>query len=238
MRHEGHLRALWRKLTNWSIRPAGRGTMVSIAIHFLLLLILSCWLIEHPQLFNPISTRIVMSEPDRVELGIVSVELLPDESADKTQVTQSVDVSAMLPEPKIEIPTPDIRDQQESQGSGKGTAATKGEGGAPKNAVTKGSFTAWTVPEDPEPGQDYVIVIEIKLPEKVQRYPLRDLSGMVVGTDGWRQAIPGKTQGFARVVDHRTQLEIKVFGAPRLVRDTIRIRSRILKEQQILTIVF
>ena len=118
---------------------------------------------------------------------------------------------------------------------------TKGAGnggGAPKNAVTKGSFTVWTVPEDPEPGQDYVIVIEIKLPEKVQRYPLKDLSGMVVGTDGWRQAIPGKSQGFARVVDHRTQLEIRVPGAPRLVRDTIRIRSRILKEQQVLTIVF
>ncbi len=43
---------------------------------------------------------------------------------------------------------------------------------------------------------------------------------------------------FARIVDHRTQLKIKVPGAPRLVRDTVRIRSRILKEQQILTLVF
>ena len=63
-------------------------------------------------------------------------------------------------------------------------------------------------------------------------------NGVVDGTDGWKQPIPGKSQGFARVVDHRTQLEIRVPGAPRLVRDTVRIRSRILKEQQILTIVF
>jgi hypothetical protein len=184
----------------WSTTPVGHGTLVSIAIHFLLLFILSCWLIEHPQLNNTLSTRMVESEPERIKLGIASVDLLPNESKGQPQAPQPVDVSATLPEPIIEFPTLDIRDQQGPRNSGTGTAMTKGAGnggGAPKNAVTKGSFTAWTVPEDPEPGQDYVIVIEIKLPEKVRRYPLKDLSGMVVGTDGWRQAIPGKSQGFA-----------------------------------------
>jgi hypothetical protein len=220
----------------------GRGTLVSIAVHSLLLFFLACWLIERPQLFDAISTRVVESDPEQLELGSVSMALLPDESADETQPPQSVDVMAMLPKPEMEIPTPEFLKQPGPEGSGKGTGKVmgrgKGGGGAPKKAVTKGSFTVWTVPEDPEPGQDYVIVIEIKLPEKLRQYPLKDLSGTVVGTDGWKQAIPGKSQGYARIIDNRTQLRIKVPGAPRLVSDTIDIRSRLLKEQQTLTIVF
>ncbi len=41
----------------------------------------------------------------------------------------------------------------------------------PNQAVTKGSFTVWTVPEDPRPGEKYVIMIQIKLKNNVKHTP-------------------------------------------------------------------
>lgn len=124
-------------------------------------------------------------------------------------------------------------------------------------AVTKGSFTAWTEPSDPKPGQKYVIIIEIRLPDDVQRYRLNDLVGEVEGSDRYRQKIPydarapyasavGTPRGIRTVdgsdsvdvVKNKVQLAISVPGAGRLVKDTIRIRSRRLKEEQELTLVF
>ena len=124
-------------------------------------------------------------------------------------------------------------------------------------AVTKGSFTAWTIPESPAPRQLYQIVIEIRLPEKLKRYRLSDLSGQVIGTDGYRQKLPwdSRVPGAARVIadgrpetvnsrtivvmeSDKVQLVIKVPGAERLIKDTIRIRSRRLREEQQLNLVF
>lgn len=105
-------------------------------------------------------------------------------------------------------------------------------------AVTKGSFTAWTVPEDPAPGQDYLIVIQIKLPNHIKEYPSKDLSGKVVGTDGYHQLIPGRAPEFLPLKEQQTQIAIHVPGADRLVKDMIVIESRRLKERQVLEIVF
>jgi len=124
--------------------------------------------------------------------------------------------------------------------------------------VTKGSFTAWTVPEDPRPGQIYKIVIQVQLPENIERYKSSDLSGMVRGSDryqqripwDWRQSLPTlklgpdnklvrlKRNGRLPINKHRVQLVIQVPGAKALVRDTIVIRSKLLKEKQQLKIVF
>ncbi|HAD58072.1 MAG TPA: hypothetical protein DCG12_02330, partial [Planctomycetaceae bacterium] len=46
-------------------------------------------------------------------------------------------------------------------------------------AVTKGSFTAWTIPARPRPGENYQIIIEVKLKEGTPRYRLSDLIGTV-----------------------------------------------------------
>ena len=124
-------------------------------------------------------------------------------------------------------------------------------------AVTKGSFTAWTEPANPGPGELYQIIIEIRLPGKMKRYRVSDLSGQVIGTDRYRQKIPydsraasatrvtagGKpvTVNSRTVVDvtgDKVQLVIKVPGARRLVKDTIRIRSRRLREEHDLVLVF
>ena len=124
-------------------------------------------------------------------------------------------------------------------------------------AVTKGSFTAWTDPANPSPGQNYLIVVEIRLPDDVQRYRLTDLNGDVTGTDQYKQKIPfdrnapmasaaSTPEGLKvirgseslEVVNNKVQLVIKVPGASRLVKDTIRIRSRRLREEQELELVF
>lgn len=123
--------------------------------------------------------------------------------------------------------------------------------------VTKGSFTAWTVPEDPKPREAYQIIIQVTLPKKVRRYRSSDLSGRVIGTDDYTQEIPydrrkpaaAKTTRKGRLVIVRqrdylplkervAQLAITVPGAGILIKDTIVIESRILKEKQTLEIEF
>lgn len=131
------------------------------------------------------------------------------------------------------------------------------ESAAGGRVVKKGSFTAWTVPRDPEPDKEYTIVIQVKLPARVTRYRASDLSGMVHGTDLYVQTIPWdmrwpnvtltvrgeklvvvKKKDHLPIRDRKARLLIRVPPAERLVRDTIRIKSRLLKEEQVLEIVF
>lgn len=124
-------------------------------------------------------------------------------------------------------------------------------------AVTKGSFTAWAEPNNPQPGQNYLIIIQVRLPDDVKRYRIADLVGEVEGTDSYRQRIPydSRTRSATAastpeglkvidgstildVIDNRIQLAIRVPGAARLVRDKITIRSRRLREEQELVLVF
>jgi|GEM_PF-1687773 len=133
-----------------------------------------------------------------------------------------------------------------------------------KNAVTKGSFTAWTVPEKPKVGRTYLIVIQIELPDKIERYRASDLRGIILGTDTYSQRLPfepriiwqhtfrldpedkNKVQPVNRpprdwlpIKDNVVTLVVKVPGARRAqVEDTIRIKSKLLKEKQTLKIVF
>lgn len=125
-------------------------------------------------------------------------------------------------------------------------------------AVTKGSFTVWTEPEHPTPRRPYRIIIEVQLKEGTRSYRPNDLSGYVIGSDTYRQKIPFDSQkpnnSFysgenrtleklsptkpIRIRDNKVQLVIQVPGADRLVKDTIQIRSRRLRERQELELVF
>ena len=125
-------------------------------------------------------------------------------------------------------------------------------------AVTKGSFTVWTEPEVPVPQEPYLIIIEVMLPEETKIYSIRDLEGVVIGSDRYRQKIPYDSQARnssfytdenqqlkriggserIKVRKNKVQLAIKVPGAARLVKDTIQIRSRRLRERQELELVF
>lgn len=138
-----------------------------------------------------------------------------------------------------------IRPESEGDGDGNG-----GEGIAWGNitppdearVVTKGSFSAWTVPADPTPGEPYYIHILVKLPEKIERYRTSDLSGLVIGTDKYTQKLPGKTilrmHKYLPIKDHKALLVVAVPGAEELVRDVIKVRSKTLNEEQELEIEF
>lgn len=136
-------------------------------------------------------------------------------------------------------------------GGGSGEGAGKGDGdGAgiavptlniPSYAVTKGSFSAWTEPEDPKPGQEYFITIQVRLPGDLQNrkmYPVKDISGMVTGTDGYKKVIRFRPNEKIEVQDGVIEFQLRIPGAAHLVKDTIRIQSRMLKEKQTLQLVF
>lgn len=135
---------------------------------------------------------------------------------------------------------------------------------APTEAVTVGSFTAWADPANPAERQDYTIFIEVKLPSNGSplSYTKEDLSGLLIGTDGYTQAIE---QSFAPIqmatlpfdvpfqpssqptFDPKGQFVVNgniakisfmVPGADRKVQDTIQIRSKLLNESQTVSLVF
>ena len=131
----------------------------------------------------------------------------------------------------------------DGQGSESGDAGFNVPGGG--NVVRAGSFTAWTIPPDPRPRQDYFIVILVDLPDhlRLRKYPKRDLYGTVRGTDGYHQQLPSNDvrgrRGFLPIRNGKAQIVVKVPGAKvKLVKDRIRVGSRLLNETQDLELVF
>ena len=114
----------------------------------------------------------------------------------------------------------------------------------PSWAVIKGNFAAWTQPADPAPFQNYFINITVKLPKGVTSYKQDDLSGLVIGTDGYMTPLgnyrgnkfPKKYYGKFDM-DTKT-LVVRVPGAKEKVKDTIQVESQVLGEKQQLEIVF
>ncbi len=112
----------------------------------------------------------------------------------------------------------------------------------PDSAITKGSFTVWTEPEDPAPYEKYNVIVQVKLDKNIDSYSKSDLAGHLVGTDGYQQPLgrygvfdslkhyPDK--GYARLTSRF------VPGTYAGVKDTITIKSDILNETQTITIEF
>jgi len=133
-----------------------------------------------------------------------------------------------------------------SGGDGEGEAGGGGGDGSsmarnirvPESAVTQGSFTVWTEPEDPAPRVAYKIIIQVKLPRTVKQYRMSDLTGMVTGTDQYKKPIKYGAKDRKGVKDGVVQLEIPIPGAAELVKDVIEIRSKLLNEEQRIEIVF
>ena len=105
-------------------------------------------------------------------------------------------------------------------------------------AITKGSFTVWTVPEDPGPGQSYWIVIQVKHKKALVNYTRTDLSGTVVGTDNYRALIASHQPAKFLVKSNMARLALKIPGGAKLVKDVIKIKSSMLNEAQTVTITF
>jgi len=231
--------AIWLLIRHWLRTAMAAGYGISLLIHAVALLIMSF---------------VVLSQIDFEESIISSIS-----SDDETSLfDEIVDVRMDMPEGDISLEkdldsatnmdmadwadnpiTTGVEDSIESLFEKDGAKGLGGGGFmAPPNSriFKKGSFSAWTIPDDPEPGQDYVIVIVVKLPKRVKRYRASDLVGLVVGTDGYRQAVPGPQYSRGTVYlpmkDHMAKLVVKVPGGASRVRDVINIRSKTLKEKQ------
>jgi hypothetical protein len=108
----------------------------------------------------------------------------------------------------------------------------------PSHATTSGRFTAWTEPPCPRPGQSYRIIVLVRLPERIQRYYSSDLTGMVIGSDGYRKYIRGSSQEALPLTNHTARLVIPVVGSDRGFKDTVVVQSRILRERRVLELVY
>ncbi|MBA3315949.1 MAG: hypothetical protein M3552_02995 [Planctomycetota bacterium] len=240
--------------------PSAVAYTASLALHSLLLFTFSWVIIHLSDVGATVST----------EVGIADVEgdeLLDTRAFEISSGVEGIEEPVTIVEP-VPIETPDIdlniataiapelkgaadgagEDAKTSPGAGDDAAFELPKGG---NAIQQGSFAAWTVPADPRPGQDYVIVVEVTLPDKSDRYQRTDLSGQLIGSDGYKVMIPDGREwnGLGWLRPRRTPLFRRegekarivffVRGAHQaLVRDTIQIRSQLLNEQQKLQIVF
>jgi len=119
-----------------------------------------------------------------------------------------------------------------------GAVATQHVDRAPAVATRQGSFSVWTEPSNPRPGDPYRIIIQVRLPEKTKKYLVTDLEGVVVGSDGYRKPIPGFATGELPIVDGYARLAVPIVSADKKVRDTVFIRSRLLRETQKLLVEF
>lgn len=185
---------------------------------------------------------------DQLETPAVSIEQL-------TRALQISDAASLMSSHDDVLKNVIGSDAKEPDPEGAGILLKVPESGL---AVTKGSFTAFTIPANPKPREVYQIVIEVRLPDDVKKFKVNDLVGEVRGSDGYSQKIPYdrdtpyasgypaenkrimvlESSTVLDVINNRVQIIVKVPGAARLVKDEIRIRSRKLKEEQELTLVF
>lgn len=228
----GYVRNVW-----WSLE-FGWGVGISAVLHACLVIVLSLLVFRHQGTFGWFVHGSLVEEQAEEDLDIALDTRLETESSAKpfefVALADNEGLEAVLEGASERI-----------QGSLEGTGdkdSNLGEVGlnvaVPASAITKGSFTVWTDPEVPIPGRAYEIVIQVKLPPHVKSYRLRDLTGSVRGTDRYFKAIQFKSTERRTVSEGVVQVRIGIPGAAELVRDTINVRSAILKEEQTIEIVF
>jgi hypothetical protein len=255
----------WKKISlAWLISTASCGYGVSLIFHTFLLGGMSA--IVYHSLDKNISISTTITDADAMPIEFTEIMDLTVEPAGSSQ--------NRLPQlTKIPITNAEAEISSSMLDSTASNAGNNGEGGdtdegfgfmfsMPEGGkvVSKGSFSAWTVPEDPEPNENYMIVIRIKLPEKTKLYRISDLSGKVEGSDNYLQHLPfdpdPKFKNFKaetevrgqivrlrsssrlRVIKNHVQIMIRVMGGAVQIRDTIHVKSRMLDEDQKLEIEF
>ncbi len=242
------------------LAESAAGCASSVGFHVILLVILSFWLIPAGSGFDTsITMGFIVAEGDFDQTTNLDIEF-PESKTEVSQALRNMSVSAAAnrlrdaAKPKEQKRALAESPGTSSSGAGEPSAKNSGDGsgatgsGYPMPAgggVRKGSFTAWTIPDDPEPREDYLIVIQVQLPEKVGRYRKEDLSGFMNGDDGYETPI-GFFRGdakfpkryYGRFDPESNQFVIKIPGAAAKVKDEIQIQSRVLKEKQVLEIVF
>tara|TARA_R110002095_G_scaffold210856_1_gene198394 strand:- start:897 stop:1892 length:996 start_codon:yes stop_codon:yes gene_type:complete len=245
------------------------GYLVSFLFHTTILTIMAIVIVGGIQGSGDISTLVSLDDKDNFALSGPLDTRIEEEAGGKTtefNVMQPVKTvtgenESTLKEIEADVSMHLGKGEGEEDGDGKGSGGGEFKLKPMGNAVTVGSFTAWTVPKDPDLNEDYLIIIQVKLPYNYNstRYRASDLSGLVLGTDDHRQAIPWDARwpnstftpnanGEIRPVskgdylplkNRVAQLIVKVPGSKiPATRDTIKIESKVLKEKSTLEIVF
>ena len=232
------------RFLRWARSATMAGVLVSFLVHAVAVSVLAVLVIGGPKLHRALDIFGVLSDPNDNLSDIELDSAMPfDPGQDAAPLEFPDMVQLASPESSAFDPGDSIRGAVGGKGRGSGEGG-EGESMAvpavniPKYAVTKGSFSAWTDPRDPIPGISYEIVIQFRLPANVKTYRGSDLSGMVTGTDGYKQAIKFNRGQTFDVKDGSVQVRIRVPGAGQLVRDTIRIESKLLREKQMIEIEF
>ena len=249
---------IWRRIAKWLVGGAAAGYGLSLLFHLALLTIFSIVFVNLGRGGHVINTEVgIADEAGNELLDTRAFEVSTGMEGAEVAVVESLPLDSLTPDLSVaEAFAPDIKGI--ADGAGEDAVTTPGSGDdlafeLPKggNAIQKGSFSAWTEPADPRVGQDYIIVIEVTLPEQTKRYSKSDLVGQLKGTDGYkikipdgtewngaRWSLPRRTPAFRRNGE-KARIVFFVRGAHQaLVRDTIQIRSRLLDESQDLQIVF
>ena len=250
-----------QKTIDWLRGVAAESYGASLIVHVVLLFCMSLYIMELYDDNEAVSLTASESNSLPTEFNeIVALQLDTAGNAEETELPQN----QTLPLQTDLVATSDAAiDLAKYAGNGDGQDGEDSDGmlfAVPSGGqvVSAGSFSAWTVPKDPGPGEDYKIVIMVKVPEKRTLYPISDLSGEVIGTDGFSLEIPfGKFRerygtriqsrgrlnfprrnDRVRVVEGNVQIVVDIPGASRLVKDTIKVKSRMLEEDQTLEIEF
>lgn len=222
-------------------------------VHWIALLALAAIYCHVPIDFPPVTLNAVISdteplESSAMEIQTTDVDLHALEDSTATPETVAMSISTMIPIPETDALNvmPDSlaalalqatasESAEKSAGQPKQAAVLAT---TPKNAVSEGSFSIWTEPDNPDPGEPYKIVVQIRLPEGMERYSLADLEGVVVGSDGYQKLIPGNLRGFVPVHERQARFEIHIVSADENVQDTVFVRSKLLREAQKLQLRF
>lgn len=256
------------KVLIWLASFMATGYLFSILFHSTVLTIMAIVLVGGMQGNDQLSTLATLDDKDNFAFSGPLDTRIEEEAGGKItefNVMQPIKnltgETESLKEIEADVSVHLGKGDGEAEGDGSGNGGGKFKFKPMGNAVTAGSFTAWTVPKDPDLNEDYLIIIQVKLPYtfKSKRYRATDLRGLVMGTDSHRQAIPwdvrwpnstftSTEEGDIRPVDkggylplsnRSAQLIVKVPGSKiPATRDTIKIESRILKEKQTLEIEF
>jgi hypothetical protein len=239
------------------ILPSRRMTFfIAFYLHWIALICLAAIFFRGPEEFPPLVLDATFSEDlptndNFLEVVDTEVSLVaPDPAQVSMETPENLSaLSAATAVPAIDQPLVNVPDAVLAMAvDTTGTAATGSSAdephkdshriNLPKNAVTAGSFSVWTVPDNPAPGEPYKIVIQIRLPEKTEKYSVDDLEGIVIGSDGYQKRIPGSVRGFLPVDKGLVRFEVHVVSADERVEDTVIIKSKMLRESQRLLIRF
>lgn len=230
----------WRQRTIG--REGARGILVSLVVHVLLLLGMSLWIVHQTgsDFGMIINSAFVTDDVDMI--ADVQLQEALDDPGEEAAPLHFVPVLDQLNNAADFTPSDRITGMLE----GDGNETDTGAGGrlpevaginVPTYAITKGSFSVWTEPKDPRPNRPYHIMIQIRVPtdlaEKAKVFSFsRDITANVKGTDGYTLKTNFKGTPPIPIEEGYATTFIVIPGAQQLVRDHIKVTSKMLKETQ------